>query len=227
LDVGANVGQTLLDYQSAPRRAGYLAFEPNPFCVDHLLRVIRTNRLEGCRVIPAGLSDASGIAELLIENEFDADPTATMMSELRPGRAYSSRFISCHRLDDLASSLITGPVSMIKIDVEGAESLALRGMRESITELKPWILCEVLRRDPGEPAQKHAARTAEIMRMLSVCGYEALNILKSGDVKQVVGFQRVTGFPQDPFTQETKEANDYLFVPKGEDVNFLAIHPKA
>ena len=134
IDVGANVGQTLLDYCAAASGAGYLGFEPNPLCSSHLASIIEKNTLEDCRVIPAGLSDANGVAELLLEDLGDAEPAATMISDLRPGRIYRSVLICCLRFDDLAASIVNGPIALMKIDVEGAELLALRGMKRTLRE---------------------------------------------------------------------------------------------
>lgn len=215
IDVGANVGQTLLDYSSAANRAGYLAFEPNPLCVSHLTAVIERNGLEDCRVIPTGLSDRSGVAELLIEHDLEADPTATIMGDLRPGRTYRSRYICCMRFDDVIGTLTDGPLGLIKIDIEGAELFAMRGMMDTLRNRKPWILCEVLRRDAAEPIERYRERSDELLALLISSGYDIHNVRKADELKRVVGFERIHRFPEEPFSTENREDNDYLFTPAG------------
>lgn len=99
VDVGANVGQTLLDFVSAQVRTHYVAFEPNLVCCDHLDRLIGENGLDNCRVIPAALGDRNGITPLYRSGEVDAG--ATTLRELRPAVMVQSSDVCVFRLDDL------------------------------------------------------------------------------------------------------------------------------
>jgi FkbM family methyltransferase len=215
VDVGANLGQTLLDYCSTSSEHGYLGFEPNPTGAAFIATIIRENDLADCRLIPAGLSASNSVAELFFEYDWIADPSATMMGDLRPGRHYRSHFISCFRFDDLAASLVTGPLSLIKIDVEGAELLALQGMLNTIVERKPWILCEVLRRDSKEALEPFRVRTGTLKKLLDTVGFEIYNVRRTADSRSVAGLDRVAAFPEDVFSAANRDGNDYLFVPAG------------
>ena len=52
VDVGANLGQTLLKVKRLDRRARYVGFEPNPWCVVYMEELVRVNRLEHCSIVP-------------------------------------------------------------------------------------------------------------------------------------------------------------------------------
>src|ERR1700754_138910 len=43
IDVGANCGQTLMDYFAAPVTTSYFGFEPNHHCISALKDIIRVN----------------------------------------------------------------------------------------------------------------------------------------------------------------------------------------
>lgn len=57
VDVGANLGQTLIKLKSIKPARGYVGFEPNPACVFYLRELIRRHAFENSEIIPAGLSD--------------------------------------------------------------------------------------------------------------------------------------------------------------------------
>jgi hypothetical protein len=77
VDVGANIGQTLLDYLSSPVQNGYVGLEPSLECARHVKSVIDNNRLDNCRILPVALSDSAGVLDLHAANE--ADPGGTVV----------------------------------------------------------------------------------------------------------------------------------------------------
>ena len=46
IDVGVNLGQTLLKVAAIDPGRAYVGFEPNPACVDYVWKLIETNNLE-------------------------------------------------------------------------------------------------------------------------------------------------------------------------------------
>ncbi len=63
VDVGANCGQTLVDYFRSASTTGYVGFEPNYHCVRVINDIITTNACSDCSLIPVALSDESGNSE--------------------------------------------------------------------------------------------------------------------------------------------------------------------
>jgi FkbM family methyltransferase len=64
IDVGVNLGQTLVKVKDIDPERSYLGFEPNPSCVAFTERMIPALGLRNCRTVPAGLSSETGIVEL-------------------------------------------------------------------------------------------------------------------------------------------------------------------
>jgi FkbM family methyltransferase len=215
IDVGANVGQTLLDYVASSSGAGYIGFEPNPCCADGVTAFIRNNALDDAALVPVGLSDRDHVARLYMRlGTSGADTGATLRRDLRPTRATEEIFVPCFRFDAIEKELLDGrPVSIIKIDVEGAELQTLRGMREYLSTSRTPVVCEVLRRGAGADAETYAQRSEALMALLEAIGYQPFVIHKSDDRREVVDLERIGFFPLEPYSAETAELNDYIFMP--------------
>ena len=145
LDVGVNVGQTLLKIKALDWARSYVGFEINPRCCQYVDALIAANRFPECTVVPAGLSDRSGLATLWLRRTVSLDPSATTISEvadnsddLRPQCA------AVCRGDDVVEALRIEAVAAIKIDTEGAELEVMRGLAGTIGRFRPFVICEIL-----------------------------------------------------------------------------------
>lgn len=140
VDVGANIGFFSV---AMTRHAdvSLLAFEPDYQNYQSLDRVIAENSL-GSRIHPymLALSDRTGAGSLYLS---DLAPTDHKLIDSRSSRTVE---IAMARLDDFFaqhSDHAKTSVSLIKIDVQGAELLVLGGMRQTLrTNNYPPILVE-------------------------------------------------------------------------------------
>lgn len=57
LDVGVNLGQTLMSFRSIDQERQYIGFEPNPECVAVTNRIIEINKIKDAIVIPLACAD--------------------------------------------------------------------------------------------------------------------------------------------------------------------------
>jgi len=213
IDVGANVGQTLLDFLKAPQRSAYLGFEPNLTCYQHLAAFISSNGLGQCRVIPAGLGDKNGLANLYRLGG-DVDSGATTVGELRPRDQVTAEPCCIFRLDDLEDLTAGADIALIKIDTEGSELDVLRGMETTVRRTQPWILCEVLHRDEMANAEPHRQRCTALMRLLGELGYRVQRAVH--DETRVDALEDVSEFPDRVWTADSIRLCDYLFVPASD-----------
>lgn len=215
VDVGANCGQTLMDYFAAPVTTSYFGFEPNHHCVSALDGIIRINGRTDCSLIPAGLADENAIRKLLFEKDSVVDSSASIEPDLRPERDWAAQFVACYKFDDIRRKIGIADIALMKIDVEGAELSALRGMREALKE-GFWILCEVLHRDSKASEAIHGQRISDLMSFIVEMNYICLNVQKSDDGSTVRGFVNVMHFPNKIWTWENAAECDYMFVPRGD-----------
>ncbi len=155
IDVGGNIGQSVLSLYSVFPAATVVSFEPNPAVFHKLQRL--TKKFPRLTVIPNGLSDHAGEAELFIPSyngniltglaSFDYESARNWLgpdSMLRfdPVKlSVSSKRLSLVRLDDCGLQ-----PDFIKIDVQGLEHRVLAGGLTTIQTYRPVIMAETIRR---------------------------------------------------------------------------------
>lgn len=146
LDVGVNVGQTLVKVKAIDPDREYIGLEPNPVCVFYTQNLIRWNAFERCTLLPVGLFTHDSVLALDLFAEDDAaDSSASMISHFREDSVvHSSVFVPVFRFDSLAKILGDTVVGVVKIDVEGAELEVLKSLLQLIRRDRPAILIEVL-----------------------------------------------------------------------------------
>ena len=189
LDVGANVGQTLLGVRALDPGRVYVGCEPNPPCAAVLEELVALNAFADAHVVPAGLSGGAGLLALHDHGEYSA--IASTVAGFRPDSFYTrTRHVAVLRGDDVLRSLDLGPVAAIKIDVEGGELDVVKGLPETLSAHAPPVFCEILPvLEPGhDTAELHAFRTArqeELLRILHGHGYAAFRTPHDGGLEEL------------------------------------------
>jgi tRNA G46 methylase TrmB len=64
IDVGVNVGQTLVKVKALDQDREYIGFEPNPVCVFYVQELIKANKFKNCTLFPVGLFTEDRILSL-------------------------------------------------------------------------------------------------------------------------------------------------------------------
>jgi FkbM family methyltransferase len=160
VDVGAHVGIFTVPLAHAVGAGGSVwAFEPQPENLERLQANLAENHRTNVSLFGAAASDADG--GLLFHVADDSAYGST--GEVLQGRGtVGSLKVQALRLDTVWKGDGMRPVSVVKIDVEGAELAVLRGAQELIRRCRPVLLVETATSD----------QLAEIERYLSALGYE-------------------------------------------------------
>ncbi len=139
VDIGANIGYHTVQFaRAAGPRGRVYAFEPDPDNLRMLRHNIRTNRLDNVVVIPKAASDVSGTLTLYHSAENRGDHRV-----YDSGDARESISIDAAAPDDVLCEM-TGPVSVIKLDIQGAEPRAVAGMQRFLGgHPEAWIATEL------------------------------------------------------------------------------------
>jgi FkbM family methyltransferase len=145
LDVGANNGYFTALFACLVGPEGRVhAIEANPVLADRLRRMIDRNDFGG-RVLlhPVAASDREGTARFYLSDHLG---TTGMASLVRKSYLEETSWneVPTVTLDRLLEEHGAPQIALMKIDIEGAEIAALRGMEQTLRERPPRaILCEV------------------------------------------------------------------------------------
>jgi FkbM family methyltransferase len=131
VDVGANVGYFSL--LAAQRGARVIAFEPNPECREELAHNIALNGFGDIDVRATGIADRRGQDVLYVESEENLGAGSLKSVSGTPVAV---------EVDTLDGQLAGESPAMIKLDIEGAELMALRGGAQTLKRTRA-VICEV------------------------------------------------------------------------------------
>jgi FkbM family methyltransferase len=206
IDVGVNVGQTLLKVKVLDPDRPYVGFETNPRCCQYVEELIRLNHFADCTLVPAGLSDRSGLTKLWLRPNVSFDPAATTISEVSDAPdALRAQWAAVCRGDEVLPDLHIEGLSVVKIDTEGAELEVLTGLAETVGRFRPFVVCEILPVvDERVPAGRiRLARQLAVERLLREWRYDVFRL--HADTR----LQRVNAIG----VHDDLALSNYLFVP--------------
>ena len=178
VDIGVNIGQTLLKLKSVSDEVEYVGFEPNPNCIFYLNRLIEKNNFRDTHLIPVGISTDTYIGQLFFYCNDTVDASASILEDFRTENKIERReYISIYSFTKLKQSLGLTKISILKIDVEGAELEVLKSFEEDIIDSQPAILMEIL---PvyGSENNRRLQRQMEIQDLLRKWGYCLHRVIK-------------------------------------------------
>jgi FkbM family methyltransferase len=173
IDAGAHIGFFTMQLAAMVGSAGHVyAFEPFDANAELLQQSIEENRFAS-RVTfrRAAVASASGTAELTFPVEtLNSGGAYLLRSGTQPLSGNLHATVPAIALDDFE---LRRPVRFIKMDVEGAEPLVVRGAARLLAEDRPVILSEIhplqIERAAGMTAQ-------EFLDQLRSIGYRAQDL---------------------------------------------------
>ncbi len=141
-DIGANLGFfSLLGAHLAGLEAGHVyAFEAAPENAEAIRRNAALNGVANITVVEKAVAARSGVGRLQV-----VDDQSWSKLEDYGEHPYTEQVIEVElvAIDELLRAGEIRPPTLVKIDVEGAEIAVLEGMRATIAEHRPAIICEL------------------------------------------------------------------------------------
>ena len=134
LDVGANIGvMTMLASKVVGPSGRVIAVEPNPDNVQMLYRNIAFSKATNVEVLPLAASDRRSVFSLTGRSN-------THLVSARGAAEGGGAFVQSVVLDEMLGQL--SRLDVVKMDIEGHEPAALRGLDRSIARYHPALLVE-------------------------------------------------------------------------------------
>lgn len=211
IDVGANLGQTLVKLLSLEPGRVYLGFEPQIAACFFITRFLADNGLSHMKVLPVGLADENRVMTLYGRGE--SDTMASIAPEENEAAGLDQTLIQVRTGDEaLSEAGIVNP-AIIKIDVEGAEMAVLRGLAKTVAAARPIVFFEMLpnftgherRLLPEDKRRERNIRAEEQFAFFVSNGYEVRQLAPDGEERPIKRFAL-----DDP---ETFIGSDYVAYP--------------
>jgi len=208
VDVGINIGQTLIKVKTHRPGINYLGFEPNASCISYCQKLIKVNNFSNCNIYNTALS--STIKLLVLEKTLIDDLRASIISQLRPEYfLYKENVMAI----DYDSVFYDQNTSFIKIDVEGAELDVINGMKQSIKKYQPLIVCEVLDSHHPSVFDFTQNRATELSELILSFNYSIIQLETSIKKQKIIAYNKIDTIKVKQWSPKSKDFNDYLFYP--------------
>ena len=170
VDIGANIGYYTLMAAEAASEVNIYAFEPSSKTFDLLVRNLSFNQLTNAVAIRMAISDETGTKNLYVSKDENIGLTGLMKTDKYDD---SIEEVTSTTLDDWYEKEGLKKIDLIKMDIEGADFLALKGMAKIIQTCKPILFVEI-----SKPLlHRYKNTTEEVYEYLLHFGYKAYCII--------------------------------------------------
>lgn len=185
LDIGANVGFYSLFFARLVGAAGRVyAFEPDPLSRRILEGRKHAAGLSNLEIAPVALGDREGRVTLYCNPTNRAD---NRLHDSLQAPGVEAVNVPLTTLDTFCAERGITRVDAMKMDVQGAEVAALRGMRETMRKTPPrWLFLEF---EP-ELLQSAGASPAELWALLDEFGYDPFAVGDDGEANPIAASDR-------------------------------------
>lgn len=171
-DIGANVGYFSMIAASSNTKNLVFAFEPVKKNFDRARYNFDLNKLSNIKIFKNVVSNNNDVVNINIGNERNWGMSSVVQHDFLSGEKEEVKSIV---LDDFIKEQGVKKLDIVKIDVEGFELNVLKGMDNTIKELKPKILIEIL--DKNLNSNGNSAE--DIYSLLWSYGYKSYRILNN------------------------------------------------
>ena len=175
VDIGANIGYYSIIASARARKV--IAFEPDTTNSGYIKKSIVANNATNITLIESGVGERNGTHTLYLDPH-----NKGKHSLLSHGSATDAISISMTTLDEALAELGTPKIDVIKMDIEGWEGQAFRGMSATLASHHPILLFEFA---PWRIA-KTGIEPIEILERLVSLGYSLSIISEEKKIREPI-----------------------------------------
>lgn len=173
LDIGSNRGFFTYHYSNKAKKGFVYSFEPIPKTFNLQNRLLKFFRINNYKSFNLALSDKVGNIEMILprQGHLPEDLCATIKTENVEKSFANFEIINtaCDTLNNIISKEKIEKIDFIKMDVEGAEFLVLKGAEKALN-LRPIIFMEMIDRH----FKKFGYRKKDIISFLKNMNFEPM-----------------------------------------------------
>lgn len=204
LDLGANIGLYSLSAAKIVGNSGKIySFEPDPITFKNLKKNIESNKCDNVELINKAVSNKTGTIAFTSSENISSRSKNHIKSDDEP----ESNSIKIHtiKIDDFFENKVN-VINVIKMDIEGAEFEALKGMKKIIDknkhlkiflEFSPFML------------KRLNADIAEMINFFKSCNFKINKINEEEDKLEEISLESLSEFSEED--DPTKALNLYCF----------------
>jgi FkbM family methyltransferase len=166
IDVGANVGLFTLSLATAVGGNGVVfAIEPVPETASRLRSNVLQNGLDNVEIVAAAADDTDGASEIVVSEDSAYSSTAGVTNNQE--RVRDRLEIPSVRIDAIWERSGMPDVTVMKVDVEGAELAVLRGSKQLLQTCKPTLMVEAPTPQRLRPLQEYLGQLGYVAQQPS------------------------------------------------------------
>jgi FkbM family methyltransferase len=201
-DIGANKGSFVYWLSSWVGDGRVVAFEPQPELARNLANICRATGLGNVQVEAKAVDSHGGVAQLFLPRGHQ--PGASLRQAAMEGEGFTTLPVPVVALDDYFSA--SDKVTLLKIDVEGAELGVFRGAERILRQHAPLLVfeCENRHLAPG--------KVEHVFSHLEALGYQG-SFVCGGEIVPLSQFDAAVHQRQDSewFWKSRDYCNNFVF----------------
>ncbi|MCC5790912.1 MAG: FkbM family methyltransferase [Opitutales bacterium] len=171
VDMGANVGGVTVRLAKAVGSSGkVIAYEPNPVIAERLRKNLLLNSFNQVEIIQMGVWSEPGSFELHLPHHHNAGTASILDKESNINGTVVE--IDVEAFDFRWKQLECPNIKLVKMDIQGAEKEALKGMSHMLNKCKPNVIIEVC----GE-SKRFDQRISDLAFFFETMGYSKMTLL--------------------------------------------------
>lgn len=167
-DIGANIGETTLNFAKLAPQGRIYSFEPVPFLFERLKTNVGLNTFKNIDLHHLALSDRK--EELYFEKPSNNNSSGITMSK---ESSSTSTLVHSTTIDLFVSDNNINRIDFIKIDVEGFENYVINGGGNTLRKFEPILFIEI---DNLHLKQQDASEKILLTQLQTKFGYTLYRI---------------------------------------------------
>ena len=179
-DIGGDQGLFSLFFARAVGSGRVIIFEPNPESCHRIKRNLELNQFYNAEVIQIGVAETGGTLQFTVPAKEPARGSAApgLVDQIKAEGHSRTLEIEINSLDDEISDRHLPAPDFIKLDVEGMEYPALKGMKQTLSIHRPRLSVEI----HGADVEAKASNARNVVQFLRALNYDLCHVESGQDI---------------------------------------------